>query len=61
MMKSNIVSPEPDRMRRKAMAALKYAGNIMLGRKNSSEALKEYRAESDRIESERELDKYRKY
>jgi hypothetical protein len=60
-MKSNIVSPEPDRTRRKTAAVVKLARDILQGRKTPSEALREYQKTADEIRREKALDKWIKY
>ena len=61
MNSSNIVSPEPERMERKVKAAAKMVGDIFLGRKKPSEAIREYKEEARKIKAERRLDDVKKY
>jgi hypothetical protein len=56
-----IISPEPERTRRKVEAAIKLIGDILFGRKKIPDAVDEYEETSDHIEAERRLDKHRKY
>ena len=58
---SSFVSPEPERMRRKAEAAAKMMGDIFLGRKKPTEAIREYNEKAKKIEAERRMDKWVKY
>ena len=48
-------------MMRKAKAAAKMVGDILLGRKKASEAFSEYSKEAKKIEAERRMDKWVKY
>ena len=58
---SNFVSPEPERRQRKAEAAAKMVGDIFLGRKKVSEAVREYNEIVKKIEAERRMDDLIKY
>ncbi|GHS94373.1 hypothetical protein AGMMS50276_06880 [Synergistales bacterium] len=58
---SNFVSPEPERMRRKIEVATKLAGDVLMGRKKPSEAMREYDETAQKIAAERKLDKNIKY
>jgi hypothetical protein len=48
-------------MERKIDAAMKLVGDVLMGRKKPSDALREYKKTADGIKRERKMDKYRKY
>ena len=60
-MTSNFVSPEPERLLRLDEARSKLIGDVLRGKKNPAEAMKEYKQEKQKIENERRMDKYRNY
>lgn len=48
-------------MRHLTEAGIKLTADVVTGRKRLTEAIKEYRQEKQRVESERRMDEYRKY
>ena len=60
-MRSNFVSPEPQRMLRLDEARSRLIGEVLRGKKSPVAAIRAYRLEKQKIERERRLDEHRSY